>query len=212
MKRIIPAALLGAGLIVTSQACSTTLYVMSVGNSDVQVIINGSLVRTLVIGETLPEGVSLRSIENNIAVFDIDGKVVRFGLGQSTTSQAVLQIGRDGHFRTAARINGVPVAGLIDTGATNVIIGSATATRLGINFRSGPLQIAQIPNGRIVSYLVVLARVEVGDIVVSNVACNVLEGAQIAPDLEVLIGNSFLSQVQMQRSGNTMTLSRNNGL
>lgn len=212
MKKCLVAACLWIGLVVTSEALATTLYVVSVGYSDAQVVINGNLVRTLGIGESSPEGVILKSIESNVAVFEVDGKVLRLSLGQSTNSKVILRIGPDGHARTTASINGVPLAALVDTGATTVVISSATASRLGINYRNGRQQVGQTANGTVMSYLITLSRVQVGDVLITNVACNVMEGAQIAPDLEVLIGNSFLNQVQMRRTGNTMVLTRTNGL
>ena len=64
-------------------------------------------------------------------------------------------------------------------------------------------------SGVVPTYLVTLARVEIGSIVLGNVACAVLEVDAPVLD-EVLIGNSFLNQVQMQRNGSTMVLTRSN--
>lgn len=183
---------------------------MSVASSSVQLIINGSAVRTLRIGETAPEGVRLAGIEKGSALFEVDKQVVRLGLGQSTASQVVLRMGPDGQFRVTAYINGVPVRAIIDTGATNVALASGTALRLGIDYRRGQPGTAHTANGAIPAYLVNLPRVQIGDIILSNVPGNVSEGATISRDIDVLIGNSFLRHVQMQRSGDTMVLIRSN--
>jgi aspartyl protease family protein len=212
MKKEIGMTLGLAALLMGDLAHSTSLYVMSVGESQVQVVIDGSSVRSLTVGETSPEGVTLKSIRNGRAVLEIDGKARSFSIGESTASQVVLTAGNDGHFRLTASINGLPVSALVDTGATNVIIGSATAVRLGIDYRRGRRETAQTANGLVTSYLITLPRIQVGDIALSNIACNVLEGAEISRDLQMLLGNSFLSQVHMQRSGNTMTLTRSNAL
>jgi predicted aspartyl protease len=52
---------------------------------------------------------------------------------------------------------------------------------------------------------VILASVQVGDVVLANVPATVQEGGQLP---FALIGMSFLKQVEMRRSGNTLTLSR----
>lgn len=200
------------GLVACGPALATTLLVTSVAEASAQVIINGSVVRTLGIGEVSPEGVALRSIRNGVAEFEVDNAVRRFGIGQSTTSQAVMRAGSDGHFRANALVNGMPVRALIDTGATNVILGGAAAARLGIDYRRGRREIAQTANGSVITYLVTLSRMQVGDILLANVPCNVLEGAQIAKDLDMLVGNSFLGQVHMEKKGGLLTLTRSNGL
>ena len=70
--RALAAGAMILGLLIAGRSQATTVYVMSVGYSEAQVVINGSIVRTVRIGETTPEGVRLVNIENAAAVFEVD--------------------------------------------------------------------------------------------------------------------------------------------
>jgi len=188
-------------------AAAQNLFVTTIAPGQVQVIVNGSTVRTLRVGETSPEGVRLAEIRQGAAVFDLRGRAVTLGLGQSTSVQTALQADGRGQFVTQAWVNGIPVTALIDTGATHVTLNSAQAARMGINWRAGQRTMSYTANGRVYGYLVPLASVQVGDIVLRNVQGKVLEGGDETLRF-ALIGMSFLQQVEMHRSGTLMTLSR----
>ena len=95
---------------------------------------------------------------------------------------------------------------MIDTGATAVSINWNQALQMGIDPRQGQRAVTQTANGPAAVWVVTLARVQVGDIVLLNVPGAVSESAERAPI--ALIGMSFLRHVDMRRSGDTMTLSR----
>jgi aspartyl protease family protein len=178
---------------------------MAVGSSEVQVVIDGRTVRNLRPGDTTPEGVKLLEIRGRAAVFELDGRAVALGIGQSTVAETLLHADPRGHFVTQALFNGVPLTAVIDTGASFVSLSAEHAQRLGIDFRRGQRVLEQTANGAVVSYMVVLASVQVGEVVLANVPTTIQEsgGLPIA-----LIGMSFLKQVEMRRSGSTLTLSR----
>ena len=112
-----------------------------------------------------------------------------------------------GHFVTQAFFNGVPLLAVIDTGASFVGLNAEHAQRLGIDFRRGQRIVERTANGQIVSYMVILGSVQIGDVVLANVPATIQEGG--AEQLPIaLIGMSFLKQVEMRRSGNTLMLSR----
>jgi len=188
-------------------AWGTTVYVTSVGSSDVQLVINGQNVLSLRVGETSPEGVQLTDIQNGVATLRIDGRTMSMGIGQSTMTQTVLTADAQGHFVTTARINGVGVRAIIDTGATFVSLNVADAQRMGIDYLRGKQGTTQTANGRITVYVVNLAHVQVGDLAFYNVAGSVAVNPT-AQQTPTLIGMSFLKYVEMRRSGNTMTLMR----
>ena len=107
-------------------------------------------------------------------------------------------------YATAGFINGQPVNFLVDTGATWIAMNSHQARSLGINFRFlGKRGHVSTANGVVPIYRVTLAKVRVGEIELTNVAAGVLEGN--SPE-EVLLGNSFLNRVEMQRQGQVMLL------
>jgi clan AA aspartic protease (TIGR02281 family) len=128
---------------------------------------------------------------------------------KSGMSQVTLQASPNGHFFAMARINDTPVRALIDTGATTVSMNREDASSMGIDYLRGRRVTMQTANGPTGAYVVTLARVEVGDIVLTNVAGTVTESGRYAMPF-VLIGMSFLREVDMRRTGTTMVLQRIN--
>jgi aspartyl protease family protein len=178
---------------------------MAVGRSEVQVVIDGRTVRNLRLGDVSPEGVKLREINGSTAVFDVGGRAVTLGIGQATMAETLLHADPRGHFVTQAYFNGVPLNAVIDTGASFVSLSAEQAQRLGIDFRRGQRVMEQTANGPVVSYMVLLASVQVGEVVLAHVPATIQDGGGLPI---ALIGMSFLKQVEMRRSGNTLTLSR----
>ena len=90
---------------------------------------------------------------------------------------------------------------ILDTGASDVNIPRATAQRLGL--RGGHPSYAHTANGTITVYKIRLDSVQLGDIRLTD-----LEGS-INPSMEgqhVLLGMSFLKQLDFKQSGKNLTL------
>jgi aspartyl protease family protein len=105
-----------------------------------------------------------------------------------------LSSGRDGHFRTEARVDGRRLELVVDTGASQIALRAGDAARLGIHptARDYNIKVATA-NGVTRAALVELRMVEVGNIVVRNVP------ALVHPDEALgvnLLGMSFLSRVR----------------
>jgi len=126
------------------------------------------------------------------------------GGGGASGSEIVLAAGLGGHFRTAGSINQRPVEFLVDTGATYVSMDAATADRIGLDWQHGNARPMGTANGVAVAYDVLLTTVRIGDVEVNNVKAVVM-GATMG---YLLLGNSFLSRFDMQRTGDTMRLTR----
>lgn len=169
-----------------------------------QVIVDGRVVRVLRPGDVTPEGVKLREISNGAAVFETGGRLIALRIGQSTTAETVLRADSRGQFVATAIVNGVSFPAMIDTGASLVSISAAHAQRMGLDYRRGQPGVSHTANGPVPVYRVLLASVQVGDVVLGNVAANVHEG----PLPIALIGMSFLRHVEMRRSGDTLLLTR----
>ena len=188
-------------------AAATDVFVTSVSPTQVQLVVDRKHARTLRPNETSPEGVKLIEIRSGAAVLQIDGRAVQLGLGQSSERSTTLRADGRGHFVVNAFINNVPVAAMIDTGASGILVNWDQALQMGIDPRQGQRIQTQTANGRAYVYAVTFARVQVGDIVLLNVPGAVTEGG--ADRLSVaLIGMTFLRHVDMRRSGDTLTLSR----
>ena len=188
-------------------AWGTTVFVMSVGFSEVQLKIDDRNLYTLRIGDVSPEGVRLLDIRDGTAALVVDGRAMDMRTGQSSVIQAVLTADGRGHFVANARINGIPARALIDTGATFVSLNAADAQRIGVDYSQGKRGVTQTANGPMTVYLVTISHVQVGDITLANVPGLVAVEAS-AQQTPVLIGMSFLKHVEMRRAGNTMTLMR----
>jgi aspartyl protease family protein len=190
-----------------TQSFAQNVFVTTISPGQVQVIVDGSVIRILRPGDTSPEGVRLVEVRGASALFDIRGRAVALGLGQSTVLRTMLQADARGHFMTQAFINGMPVPAVIDTGATHVTLNSAQALQLGVDLRGAQRVRSSTANGEVYGYVVPLASVQIGDIVLRNVVGQVVDGGSEKLPI-VLIGMSFLRYVEMNRTGNVMTLSR----
>ena len=80
------------------------------------------------------------------------------------------------------------------------------ARRLGVDFRvDGFPTMVATASGVATAYSVQLDTVKIGDILLRNVAAVVIDGPQPS---DVLLGMSFLNQVQIQNEGTIMTLTK----
>jgi aspartyl protease family protein len=188
-------------------ALAASVYVKALTFSRAEIVVNGGEARSIWTGDTTPEGVKLRSITDDAAVFEIDGKVWTLKPGQGTWSQTTLRANANGQFFLTARVNDVPFPAVIDTGATAVAMNSEDAQRLGVDYLQGKRIVTQTASGRQTAYLVNFSSVQVGDIVLTDVVGSVLEVRKDELPV-VLIGMTFLRKVEMRRSGETMLLQR----
>jgi len=203
-------ALAAVGALAASLAAeATTVMVMSLEHDRAQLLVNGSVVRSLRAGQASPEGVRLVAADRGQAVVEFDGRQATLRLGQSTVATAELKADARGHFVTPAFINGAETRALVDTGATAVALSSEEARRLGIGYSPhARVQIATAGGPR-TGYRATLASVRVGEVTLHNVEAVVMEGGR--DELPVtLLGMSFLRGVEMRRVGDTLTLTRRN--
>ncbi|MDI7862829.1 TIGR02281 family clan AA aspartic protease [Rhizobiaceae bacterium n13] len=108
-------------------------------------------------------------------------------------NKVTLRADRQGHYNGIFKINGKPIDGLIDTGATYVAINESTAKHLGfsgnsLDFRH-PISTA---NGQIKAAHVVLSRMEIGGIRVHDVDAVVVRDRSLS---STLVGMSFLKKL-----------------
>ncbi len=175
-------------------------------------VVVGDQQHLLKVGKRSPEGVKLISANSHQAVLDVNGETITLGLSQhistsftvATKHEIRLASSAGGHYVTPGRINSLPVNFMVDTGATYVAMNLPTAKRLGINYRAGQETYANTANGQATVYVVTLATVSVGDVEVKNVRATVHLGN--SPSV-ILLGNSYLSRVEMTRENGVLILS-----
>jgi aspartyl protease family protein len=109
------------------------------------------------------------------------------------SSMIRLQADAQGHYTGDFRINGKPVQGLIDTGATYVALNESLARRLGYTANQLDFRYAvNTANGQTKAAHVTLDRVEIGGIRVSGVEAFVLRDDALS---STLVGMSFLQKL-----------------
>jgi aspartyl protease family protein len=203
-------ALSGASCFAQSVALS------GVAGSKALVVIDAMAPRFLSPGQT-HQGVKLVGTQGETATVEVNGQrqTLRVGdapvsVGQSGNGEGrndqriVLTADGRGHFMPAGQINGREVQFLVDTGASVVILSESDAKRINLKYEQGQKVRVSTANGGAVGYQVKLNSVKVGGAQVYDVAGIVLP----QPMPFVLLGNSFLTRFQMQRTNDQMTLDR----
>jgi aspartyl protease family protein len=121
---------------------------------------------------------------------------------EAASREIVIPASSGGHFMASGSINGKSAQFMVDTGATLVSVGRTDAERLGLDLSAARQGVTQTANGPVPVQIIVLPRLRVGNVEVSNV------GAAVMPSSmpHVLLGNSFLSRFQMRRDNDVMRL------
>lgn len=173
------------------------------------VVVNGKQ-KLLKAGQSF-EGVKLLSADSRKAVVMADGQ--RYSLKVSrkiaTKYKAAEKVevrlaqGEGGHYITNGRINNRPVKMMVDTGATSVAMSLPQAKKLGLDYRNGVPINVRTANGVARGYLINLRSVMVGPVRVDNVEAVV--NMSDFPDI-ILLGNSYLSKVSMNRENGVLVL------
>lgn len=116
--------------------------------------------------------------------------------------EVVLRRNQNNHYVFNGLINGQSVTFFVDTGATDVTIPQAVATKLGLT-RGYPAY-AQTANGTITVYGTQLDSLNIGPIKLQNVRATInpsMDGSQI------LLGMSALKNLQFSQKGGVLYLS-----
>jgi aspartyl protease family protein len=176
------------------------------------VIVDGAR-RVLKTGESSPEGVKLVGTDTReeTATLEVDGTVqvlplgmVRSGFAASGKARITLYEQGGGHFFADGLINDAPIRFMVDTGATTIALSSATAKRIGLDYRRlGKPGAANTAGGIVRTYNLKLNKVQVGEITLFNVDAGVIEGNFPS---EPLLGMSFLGQLDMRRESDRLEL------
>jgi len=174
--------------------------------------INGNT-RILSIGTKSPDGVTLVSIHNDTATLTINGRTKSIKLGDTdgistqfaevVNKEVIISANNNGQFLTVGAINKHPVTLLIDTGATSVALNSEQAAGLGIDYKKGNPTMVSTASGMSAAYRISIDSISIGEITFHNIEAVVIEGSF---PLYILLGMSFLGNVETNRQGNTMTI------
>jgi aspartyl protease family protein len=117
------------------------------------------------------------------------------------TPEVRLERNRFGHYVASGTINGHPVEFMLDTGATDVSIPATVADRIGLE--RGRRAYYQTANGTIAVWQTTLTEIQLGPLRLGPVAASINPNSG---DAAVLLGMSFLQQLDFSQQGNTLTL------
>jgi len=157
------------------------------------------------------KGVLLIGIEGQEAIIQVNqqrqrislSKQVSIGYKQPTIKTVRIASQEGGHYWAAAQINGRTVNVVIDTGATTISMGVSTAKDLGVDYSNGkPVQMSTA-NGVTEGRMVVLKKVTIGAISRYNISAVVALNDALPV---ILLGNSFLSGVDMRTENGVLIL------
>jgi aspartyl protease family protein len=176
-------------------------------------VVDGGAPKLVGAGES-HSGVKLLNVQDGKAVVEIAGKPQTLRLGDSPVSvgggggnagggsRIVMTAGSGGHFFSQGQINGKAVQLLVDTGATSVALGPDDAIRVGLDYKAGQPVRVGTANGSAIGWRIKLSSLRVGDVEVYDVDAVVTNSAMPY----VLLGNSFLTRFQMNRTNDQLVL------
>ena len=211
MKRALMAALLLSLAAAAAVAQAQSVSLAGRMGDRALLIVNGQP-HTVAVGATAA-GVRLLRWTGEDAEVEVAGAKSRLRVGAtpaqvgaarapSAAREIVMTASSGGHFTPAGAINGQAVRFVVDTGATLVAMGKDEALRLGVDLSNARIGMSQTANGPVQVQIVVLDRVRVGEVEITNVGAVVMP----QPLPFILLGNSFLSRFQMRRDNDVMRL------
>jgi len=207
-------ALLLAPLFASTAAHAQAVALSGILGSKALLVVDGGTPRALAAGDE-HKGVKVVSVGREDAVVLVGGDRRTLRLGEAPVSvgggraggggrRVVLIADSRGHFIDSGTINGQAMQYMVDTGASTVAIGRSDADRMGIDYKSGQPVRMSTANGVAQGWRLRLDSVRVGDVEVHGIEAVITS----QPMPFVLLGNSFLSEFRMTRTGDQMVLER----
>jgi aspartyl protease family protein len=197
---------------IAAPAAPSTVALAGTMGDKVVLIVDGRT-RVVTVG-TRVDGLVVQRTGDRSVVIESGGQRQQLTLGATPVTigappsaepgagRLVLQAGGDRLFHADGRINGQPVAGVVDTGATLMVVSLSVARRLGLDVQGGVAAEVQTAAGRSSGRRVRLPRVSLGPLQAQDV-----EAVVIDTELPyVLYGASFLQGFRVQSEQGRMTL------
>ena len=159
------------------------------------------------------QGVRLLSVNKQTVVIDNNGQRQTISLStqvggsykKPTKKEVRIASQEGGHYWVQGEINGGTVRFVVDTGATTISLNLSTARRLGLDYKKGtPIRVSTA-NGVAQASRINLDRVTIGAITQYQVAATVMMDDSLPV---ILLGNSFLSGVDMRTDNGVLVLTQ----
>lgn len=203
-------------LVVLPSKAETTVQTIALFDGKAMLSVNGKKAKIIKEGQTY-QGVRLISADTDRAEIELDGKreiislnstvILSDTLGTKVPPKKSTQLWADdqGFFRAEGEIDGAALEFLVDTGANLVVLSSDQADRIGLEYKNGTQTYAATASGTSPMYAIQLNQISFGGIELNNINAGIIEGAF---PLVPLLGMTFLSRLDMTRSGNMMELKK----
>jgi len=202
-------------VLASANAEEVAVHAVALFNGKAMIAVNGSKPKIIQEGQTF-KGVRLLKASTKEATIEVNGRAETLALNGAVTlsggtapksSDGLVQLWQDeaGFFKAPGAINGEQVEFLVDTGANLVVISSAQANAIGLAYQNGQRAFASTASGRSPMYLIQADEISFASISLSNIQLGVIEGR--FPEIP-LLGMTFLERLDMNRSGNRMTLKK----
>ncbi|MDT0683589.1 TIGR02281 family clan AA aspartic protease [Roseicyclus sp. F158] len=137
---------------------------------------------------------------------DIQGTVLPRQAVMAEDGRIEIPLGPDGHYHLLAEVNGEPIRFVVDTGASDIVLGGEDAARAGVETDDlGFSGVAQTANGRVRTARVWLDSFSIGGLVDEDVPAVVTDGEMPGSLLGMRYLNTFGS---VEFGGGEMVLTR----
>lgn len=130
-----------------------------------------------------------------------DNPNARLATVEGGSGEVVLQSNRQGHYVAPGRINNQDARFLLDTGATDVSVPEGLAQKAGLEV--GPKMMVGTANGVVAVRQTTIDALHLGGITMRNVRANINPHM---PEDMVLLGMSFMRELEMTQRDGTLTL------
>lgn len=217
MTRLVLAVLISLSTVfVAPVLAQTSVTAIALFNDRAMLSVDGKKAKIIRAGKTYL-GVKLIRSNTSEAIVEVNGKKKtlvlnstatlsdELGSFEPTATKPVVKIRVDpmGFFQNSGTVNGKSINFLVDTGASLVVLSSSQAEAIGLDYLDGILGVASTASGNAPMYNIKLDSISLGAIRLKNIQAGVIEGNFPA---KPLLGMTFLSKVDMTRSGDLMTL------
>lgn len=202
--------------LICTAAQAVEINLVAIMGDKAMVEVDGSKPKLLAPGQSAGDA-KLLSVSGHNALFEINGQKKTLSMdnrsfkntGSGETSSAsgpartIVLPAMGGHFFAPISINGMPLKGMIDTGATILALSSTHAKMANIDMTQAQIGYAQTAQGVARFRKVKVNQLRFGDIVLYNVDATVLDGNFPS---DPLIGMNILQRFTMQRDADRLTL------
>ena len=120
------------------------------------------------------------------------------------TARVTLQQNRQGHYRASGTINGRSAEFMVDTGATDIVIPAALASRYEL--RSTGQGMGLTANGYVPLEKTIVNDISIGDITLYNVRASLNPGMDA--EQPILLGMSALSELELSHHQGVLSLTQ----